>query len=93
MKFYEEPETCRVCGIEGQMAHHHMIPGNPGRKLSEKYGLVCPICPRCHDTIHSGSMYGVKTLHRLTREAQRQAMEEQNWTEDEFRQVFGKSYL
>jgi hypothetical protein len=75
------------------MAHHHLIPGNPGRKLSDRYGLVVPLCPRCHELVHSGSMYGTKALHRLVRYGQLKAMEEQGWTEDEFRAVFGKSYI
>ncbi len=93
MKFWEENETCFRCGLEGQMAHHHLIPGKPGRQLSEKYGLVVPLCPRCHELVHSGKITGVKALHRLRRYGQLKAMKEQGWTEDEFRSVFGKSYL
>jgi len=93
VKFYETPERCHRCGIEGQMAHHHLIPGTSGRKLSEKYGLVVALCPRCHEFIHSGKPTGVKALQRLRRYGQLKAMQEQNWTEDQFRQHFGKSYL
>ena len=92
MKFYEETEICHRCGIEGQMAHHHLIPGKPGRQLSEQYGLVVALCPRCHEFIHSGKPEGVKALKRLRRYGQLKAMQEQGWTEDQFRQRFGKSY-
>ncbi len=75
------------------MAHHHLIPGKPGRQLSEQYGLVVALCPRCHEFIHSGMPEGVKALKRLRRYGQLKAMQEQGWTEDQFRQRFGKSYL
>ena len=93
MKFYETPEKCHRCGIEGQMAHHHLIPGKPGRQLSEKYGLVVPLCPRCHEFVHSGNLGGTKALNQMRRYGQLKAMKEQGWTEDQFREVFGKSYL
>lgn len=93
MKFYDEPERCFRCGVEGMMAHHHLITGKPGRQLSEKYGLVVALCPKCHEFIHSGRPEGVKALKRLRRYGQLKAMEEQGWTEDKFRSVFGKSYL
>lgn len=93
MKFYEIPERCFRCGVEGQMAHHHLIPGNPGRKLSEKYGLVVPLCPKCHEFIHSGKPTSAKTLQQLRRYGQIKCMSEQGWTEDQFREVFKKNYL
>lgn len=93
MKFYEIPERCHRCGLEGQMAHHHLIPGKPGRQLSEQFGLVVPLCPKCHDFIHSGKPAGVKALKQLRRYGQLKCMAEHNFTEEDFRQVFGKSYL
>lgn len=90
MKFYDN-EQCHRCGVIGQMAHHHLIPGNGTRKLCDKYGLVVPLCPKCHEYVHSGR--GVKTLQQLRRYGQLKAMNEQKWTEQQFREVFGKSYL
>ena len=91
MKFYEIPERCFLCGTMGQMAHHHLIPGVPGRKLSEVYGLVVPLCPRCHERIHG--KYGANELKMLRQYGQRLCMHDMQWTVDEFRQVFGKNYL
>lgn len=93
MKYYDEPETCFRCGAVGEMAHHHLIPGNPGRKLSDQYGLVVPLCPRCHEFVHSGKPTASKVLNQMRRYGQMIAMQEQGWTEDDFRRVFGKSYL
>ena len=93
MKFYEIPEKCHRCGTEGQMAHHHLIPGTPGRRLSEEYGLIVPLCPKCHEFVHSGKPTAIKALKQMRRFGQLKAMKEQGWTEDQFRSVFGKSYL
>lgn len=91
MKFYDIPERCFLCGIRGEMAHHHLIPGNPGRKLSEVYGLVVPLCPRCHEWIHSRD--GVADLKMLRTVGQRKCMHDMGWSADQFRAVFGKNYL
>ena len=94
MKFYEEPRICIVCQrLRQPTVEHHLIPGRPGRKLSTKYNLVAPICPECHEFIHGNDIKGIKTLKDLRKFGQQKAMAEQGWTEDEFRQVFGKSYL
>lgn len=93
MRYTDITETCFRCGVEGQMAHHHLIPGTPGRALSERYGLVAALCPKCHAFIHGSAPAGIKALQRLRRYGQLTAMREQGWTEDDFRAVFGKSYL
>lgn len=93
MKFYEIQERCWRCGAEGEMAHHHLIPGNPGRKLSDKYGLVVPLCPKCHEFLHSSKPSGIKAMKRAIRYGQLRCMAEQHWTEEQFREVFRKSYL
>ena len=64
------------------------------RSKSEKYGLVVYLC---HDRCHCGGGYAVhknaKTMLQLKRYGQLKAMKEQQWTEDDFRREFGKSYL
>lgn len=91
MKYNDIPEFCFLCGARGEMAHHHLIPGTPGRKLSDVYGLIVPLCPRCHERIHG--KYGSGELKVLRQYGQRLCMHEMGWTVDEFRQVFGKNYL
>lgn len=91
MRFFEIPERCFLCGVGGQMAHHHLIPGTPGRQLSEKYGLVVALCPRCHERIHG--KYGADELRMLRQYGQRLCMHNEKWTVDQFREVFGKNYL
>lgn len=88
--------NCWLCGRNGsmdQLDKHHIF-GGPNRKLSEKYGLVVYLCHhRCHiygkDAVHNS----VDTMKELHEYGQRKAMEDNGWTVDDFRAVFGKNYL
>lgn len=87
---------CFLCGRNGSadpLDLHHLF-GGAYRKKSDRLGLVVDLCHhRCH--IFGG--YSVhqnrKTELQLKRYGQLKAMQEQGWTEDEFRAQFGKSYL
>ena len=93
---YEAPRECAICGRNGNgdpLDRHHVF-GGCNRKLSEKYGAVVYLChSRCHE-------YGPLAVHRnrasqlkLQAREQERIMAEQGWDEDDFRAVFGKSYL
>ena len=81
---------CYQCGRENvPLECHHICNGNPGRKLSEKYGLTVYLCPECHRTVHAE--YGLR--EHLKQTAQREAMKTYGWNFDDFRRIFGKNYL
>lgn len=90
-------EYCWLCGRNGSedpLDRHHIFPGADNRPLSEKYGLVVYLChERCHifgkDAVH----HNARTMLELQQYGQRKAMDEQGWTVEEFRAVFGKNYL
>lgn len=66
--------------------------GVSNKPLSTRYGLTVTLCPYCHRELHEGAhsaLYKAK-LHEY---GQRKAMEENGWTIDDFRRVFGKNYL
>lgn len=87
---------CWLCGRNGssdQLDKHHIF-GGPNRKLSEKYGLVVHLChDRCHlygeDAVHNNA----DTMRELHEYGQKKAMADNGWTVEDFRAVFGKSYL
>lgn len=88
---------CWLCGKNGSsdpLDRHHIFPGADNRPLSEKYGLVVYLC---HSECHIFGKYAVHrnadTMRELMQYGQRKAMEEQGWTIEEFRAVFGKNYL
>lgn len=85
---------CYLCSSSTEALDEHHVFGGSRRKLSEKYGLTVYLChSRCH-------IFGANAVHanaevsrRLQATVQRKAMEYYGWSEDEFRQIFGKSYL
>ena len=87
---------CFLCGRNGAsdpLDLHHIFPG-PYRKKSEKYGLVVYLCGnRCHRNGKTAVHRSGEQMRRLRRYGQLKAMQEQGWTEDDFRREFGKSYL
>jgi ribosome-binding protein aMBF1 (putative translation factor) len=82
---------CELCGREGKTERHHVFFGRANRKLSEKYKMVACLCPDCHQ-------YGAQAVHRcrstdlFLRVEYQQRFEEEH-TREEFRKIFGKSYL
>lgn len=88
---------CFLCGCNcstcGRRAERHHIYGGANRPLSEKYGLVVVLCHQCHNEPPYGVHHNKESMQFLHEYGQRKAMQEQGWTVDEFRQVFGRSYI
>lgn len=91
-----EYKHCFLCGRNGyedRLERHHIF-GAGNRKLSEKYGLVVYLCgDRCHRNGENAVHRNAKTMEFLHSYGQRKAMNEQGWTAEQFRKVFGKNYL
>ena len=89
-------KSCFLCGRNGNgdpLERHHIF-GGANRKLSEKYGLVVWLCGnRCHRTGQFSAHQNGEVTDYLHRYGQRKAMQEQGWSKDDFREVFGKNYL
>ena len=87
---------CWLCGRNGAndpLDRHHIF-GGANRDKSEKYGLVVYLC---HSRCHIFGKYAVHrcaaTMQQLREHGQRKAMEENNWTVNDFVSIFGKNYL
>ena len=95
-KKYEPPRVCRLCGRNGNgdpLDKHHVF-GGANRKLSEKYGAVVYLCHnRCHENGPEAVHRNAESKRRLQAETQERLMEENGWTVEDFRGVFGRSYL
>ena len=91
-----EYNSCWLCGRNGagdSLEVHHIF-GGPNRSLSDKYGLVVYLCGnRCHRNGKYAAHKCADTREKLRQYGQRKAMEEQGWSIDDFRSVFGKNYL
>lgn len=92
----DDYKTCFLCKRNGngdKLERHHIF-GGSRRKLSEKYGLVVYLCgSRCHCEGKLSVHQNADIMDYIHRYGQKKAMQEQGWTVDEFRSVFGASYI
>lgn len=88
-----DKEHCFICGQNGGyfgIDEHHCY-GGGCRGLSEKYGLKVYIC---HEKCHLNGVHKNRELDRALKSiVQKIAMRKYNWTEERFREIFGKSYI
>lgn len=93
---YEPIRQCALCGRNGNgdpLDLHHVFSG-ANRKLSTKYGAVVYLCHnRCHENGPLSVHKNAETKRKMQAEWQERLMEENGWTVEDFRLVFGKSYL
>jgi transposase-like protein len=85
-------DICFICGHYGFCQRHHCYGGVANRKISEKYGLVIPLCPSCHRELHDGK-YSAIYKDKVHKAVQRRAMEQYGWTIEDFIKIIGKNYL
>lgn len=78
-------DYCFICGMPREQIHHVMNAHN--RKKSEKYGLIIPICAKCHDDIHNRNELANKNLKRLAQIKFEMIYGHKKWFEE-----FGKNY-
>lgn len=89
-------KKCFLCGRNGngdRLEKHHIF-GASNRNKSEKYGLTVFLCgERCHRLGEYSAHQNADISEYLHKYGQQKAMQEQNWTKEEFRKVFGRNYL
>lgn len=85
----------KVCYLTGRCDHleeHHVF-GGMNRKNSEKYGLKIWLTADKHkfkkDSVHMNR----ELADQIKAEVQMIAMEHYDWSVEEFRLIFGKSYV
>lgn len=78
-------EHCYLCGNKKQELHE-LIEGK-NRQASMKYGLVIPICRKCHNLVTNDRTLQEK-LHKVAQKEFKKHYKSEN-----FVQIFGKNYL
>lgn len=88
----QENKECYVCGTTYNLHSHHIYFGNPGRKLSEKYGMKVYLCWLHHEGTHG--VHG-KHGHELDMKLKKKGQEvfEKRYPDLDFKKIFGKNYL
>ena len=91
-----EVKKCFLCGRNGStdpLDHHHIF-GNAYRAKSGEYGLMVWLCHHdCHCFGENAVHQNAQTMRYIRQYGQRKAMEENNWTKEDFIREFGKNYL
>lgn len=82
---------CYVCGTTQDIHEHHIFEGTANRRQSEKYGMKIFLCGRHHNMSNQGIHFN-KELDRAVKQMAQEIFE-QTHTREEFRAIFGKSYL
>lgn len=87
----QERKECYVCGRVDCLEEHHIYPGNPNRKISERHGFKVWLCHWDHNEPPDGAHFNRALDLRLKRDCQ--AKYEESHTREAFRALIGKSYL
>ena len=88
--FTEDMDHCYFTGTAPVERHH--IFGGANRKNSEKYGFIVPLRPDIHPNgVYAGQ--SAKLIDVKLKTMAQEYFEREYGTRDDFRRIFGKSYL
>lgn len=88
--FTEDMDHCYFTGTAPVERHH--IFGGVNRKNSEKYGFIVPLRPDIHPNgVYAGQ--SAKLIDVKLKTMAQEYFEREYGTRDDFRRIFGKSYL
>lgn len=99
MKSIIQPDKthCYICKGNGGywgLDEHHVFYGVANRKKSEKYGLKVYLCHHdCHIFGDNAVHKNAEIDRRLKAKVQKIAMKHYQWSVEDFREIFGKSYI
>lgn len=87
------PETCELCGLETQCAHHHVFFGTANRRLSDKWGMIARLCPSCHSAVHNNSVipFGDETFNDMLKKSYQEKFQQEH-PDECFISIFGRNY-
>jgi len=86
----EDMTKCILCG-NSNVEIHHAIHGTANRKVADKYGLIIPLCHEHH--LGALGPHLNRTVDLTYIKAAQRAFESKVGTREEFRSLFGKSWL
>jgi hypothetical protein len=81
---------CHRCGRMGDLVRHEVFHGIKNRKTSKALGAWVYLCPDCHNELHN---LNPKLDWDLKRTSQLKVMAAYDWSIEDFRERFGRSYV
>jgi hypothetical protein len=87
----EDLEHCLLCGSTNNIEMHHVFFGTADRKISDKYGLVVPLCAFHHRG--NFGVHGDRTLDLMLKEMCQTIFETKVGSREDFMKLFGRNYL
>lgn len=84
---------CLICGTTLDLHVHHIYPGSGRREVSDREGCWCYLCARHHNMSDAGVHFNRRLDMELRRDCQRRWERREGAGHDEFRALFGCSYL
>ena len=87
----QSEKKCYVCGTTYNLHDHHIFFGTANRKQSEKYGMKVWLCQE-HHTGNAGVHFN-KGLDLHLKKLAQEHFEAKFGAKNEFRSIFGRSYL
>lgn len=75
------------------LSRHEVFFGRKNRQLSIKYGLIIFLEDKMHNMSNKGIHFDKEFCEEVQKIGQKAFMEYYNKTKEEFREIFGKSYL
>lgn len=82
----DDLSTCYICGRPRDHLHEVFF-GTANRQKSKDYGLVIPLCARCHDMVHRDPKLRLKTQQKA------QQKFEETHSHTDFMKIFRRNYL
>lgn len=87
----QSEKECFVCKTTLNLHEHHVFFGTGNRKISEKYGMKVWLCQE-HHTGRNGVHFD-RQLDLLIKTVAQGTFEKEIGSREEFRRLFGRSYL
>ena len=87
----QSEKECFACKTQYNLHNHHIFYGSANRKQSEKYGLKIWLCARHHNMSNEGIHFN-KDFDEAVKKMAQTKFEETHSRED-FRRIFGKSFI
>lgn len=90
--------TCYLCMMlrgdydrRNYLEEHHAIPGNPGRNLSERYGLKVYLCVSHHREGPEAVHNNIDNMRLIQQAAQQSFIKK--YSDEKWMEIFGRSYI